>query len=259
MSEDDLVRVTKPENGVAWVELNRPERMNAMNDEMVSGGLRDIFVWLESDNDVRVMVLTGAGRAFCAGGDLDAEAFSSGDDKFEFIRDAQTTVTSLLDMRKPTIAVVNGAASGGGMGLALACDIRIGGRSTFFSCPFTSMGLVPDFGASYLLTRAVGTSHAMAIALSGRRVGADESLTLGLLQELVEDPVERGRELAQSIAAAPAEATSATKQAILSAAEVSASTQILEIEPVLQARMMAGAAFRERFAAYKRKVVRESA
>jgi enoyl-CoA hydratase/carnithine racemase len=248
---DSPVQVTKDPAGVAVVILNRPSRLNALSDDLLSGLLRDVFLELGADVDVRSVVVTGAGRAFSAGADLDAAALDAGDDKAEFIRLAQTTVTALLDIRVPTIAAVHGPAVGGGMGLALACDIRIAGPQAFFSSPFMSMALIPDFGASYLLTHAVGPAHALLMAVTGRRVAGQESLRLGLVQELVDDPLARAMELAATIAAGAPRATIATKQAIRSAAAVDAPRQILEIEPVLQAQMMAGREFRDRFETYR--------
>lgn len=258
MADDQLdgpVRVSSKPNGVILVELNRPDRFNALNDEMVSGLLRDVFAAITTNKEARVLVLTGSGQAFSAGGDLNAAAFDADEDKTEFIRSAQTTVTTLLDIPIPTIAAVNGPAAGGGMALALACDIRIAGRNAFYSCPFLSMGLIPDFGASFLLSRTIGSSNALFMALTGRRVHADESLRLGLSQEISDDPLERALELAGVIALGPPLATIATKKALLSAGKVEADRQILEIEPVLQAEMMAGSEFRERFEIYRTKVL----
>jgi len=248
---DNPLQVTKDAGGVAVVILNRPSRLNALSDELVSGILRDTFLDLGGDADVSVVVVTGAGRAFSAGGDLDAAAFGAEDDKADSLRRAQTTVTALLDIRVPTIAAVHGPAVGGGMALALACDIRIAGPQAFFSSPFLSMALIPDFGASYLLTRAVGPADALLMALTGRQVAGEESLRLGLVQELVDDPLGRAMELAATIAAGPRRATIATKQAIRSATVVDAPRQILEVEPVLQAQMLAGREFRDRFEAYR--------
>jgi enoyl-CoA hydratase/carnithine racemase len=248
------VKVTNEALGVTVVTLERPARLNALSDELVSGLLRDVFLELGSDTSVRAVVLTGAGRAFSAGGDLDAAAFDAGDDKAEFIRLAQTTVTALLDIRVPTIAAVHGPAAGGGMALALACDIRITGPRAFFSCPFLAMALIPDFGASYLLTRAAGPADALLMALTGRRVAGEEAIRLGLAQELVDDPLERAMELAVLVASGPPRATIATKQAIRSATVLDAHRQILEVEPALQAQMMSGAEFRDRFTAYREAV-----
>jgi enoyl-CoA hydratase/carnithine racemase len=248
------VEVTKQGSGVALVTLNRPARLNALSDELVSGLLRDVFLDIGSDTTVRAVVLSGAGKAFSAGGDLDATAFDAGDDKAEFIRLAQTTVTALLDIRVPTIAAVHGPAAGGGMALALACDIRIAGPRAFFSCPFLAMALIPDFGASYLLTCAAGPADALLMALTGRRVAGEEAIRMGLAQELVDDPLERAVELAVLVASGPPRATIATKQAIRSAAVLDARRQILEVEPALQAQMMSGAEFRERFTAYREAV-----
>jgi 2-(1,2-epoxy-1,2-dihydrophenyl)acetyl-CoA isomerase len=198
--------------GVATITLNRPDKRNALSDELTPA-LRQTLLVVEADPAVRCVVITGAGRAFCAGGDV--SGMGSGapatpqptlEDAIRKLQHRQETLTlRLWDLAKPTIAALPGAAAGAGMCIALACDLRIAARSAFITTGFGNVGLSGDYGGSWLLTQLIGVARAKAMYYTGRRVGADEALALGLLDEVVPDEELRSRTqaLAASIAAGP--------------------------------------------------------
>ncbi|MDA0982062.1 MAG: enoyl-CoA hydratase [Proteobacteria bacterium] len=206
---------------VATVSFNRPESRNALGD-IVTPALREILLVLEADADVRVIILTGVGKAFCAGGDVKDMAAGapdnrSLDDKIRALQHRQQTLTLRLhELAKPTIAALPGAAAGAGMSIALACDIRIGAKSAFFAPGYTAIGLSGDYGASWQLTQIVGPAKAKEIYFTGRRVLAEEALALGLLNEVVADEelAPCTAELAKQIASGPPLAIRYMKQNI---------------------------------------------
>ncbi len=182
---------------VAVITLNRPDRYNAMNELMRQELLASIRHADQSD-DVRAIVITGAGKAFCSGGDMQDKAKArenqDSDDnqaKPGIIMERTTPMRDkiILAMResdKPLIAAVNGVAAGGGMTLALACDIRIGSSKARFSQSFTRRGMHPDSGSTYFLPRLVGMAAACDMIWSGRMVEAEESLKLGIVSRITE-------------------------------------------------------------------------
>lgn len=185
----------KHDDGVDWVTLNRPEHLNALDPDLIDA-LNVYFGQLQRNRDTRIVVLRGAGNSFCAGLDL----------KHAMARRAQHQeppgVTESLDSQRriadivmlmrrcpqPIVALLRGAAAGGGFALALAADIRIAGRSARMNCAFIKLGLGGcDIGTSYFLPRLVGVSVASELILTGRFIGAERALAVGLVSELVED------------------------------------------------------------------------
>ncbi len=158
------------EGGVAMLTLNRPERLNALNVEL-STTLAGLVTRVAADPAVRVIVLTGAGRAFCAGGDLgvirDARDRGAAGELEPLLRAGMQMVVQMRTTPKPVIAAVNGPAAGGGMNLALACDIRIASEEATFGQNFARVGLFPDYGGTYLLPRLVGESRVAEMFYTG--------------------------------------------------------------------------------------------
>lgn len=197
-----------PAEGIALLRLNRPARLNALDDAAV----REIGRLLDrvgDDDTCRVLILTGAGRGFCAGFDLalagDAPGSERGETQAWMKRQELFAglVTRLRSLRQPVIAAVNGPANGAGLGIALAAEIRIAARSASFNSAFVKVGMSScDIGVSWLLPRAVGTSRSFEMMLTGRMVGADEAERIGLVSQVVDDAalLPRAMELAQSIA-----------------------------------------------------------
>ena len=178
------------ENGIATLTFNRPERLNALSTPIMQG-LLDGLPRLAGDPAVKVVILTGAGRAFCAGGDVKSMAEGgeqrSAAEAAAHLRSRMEVSRILHELPKPTIAMINGPAAGAGLALALACDLRIAGTSARLVTAFVKVGFSGDFDGSYFLTRLVGTARARELYFTGRPVAADEAVTLGLVNRVVSD------------------------------------------------------------------------
>jgi 2-(1,2-epoxy-1,2-dihydrophenyl)acetyl-CoA isomerase len=216
------VSVTYQELGdVAVLTLARPEVFNSIDQAVTEGIIAGLS---RAGREARAAVITGAGRAFCAGadlGDLMEEYERDGPDLRKVIDQRfNPIVHALLDARVPTVAAVNGAAAGAGMGLALACDLRVMADTAFFMSAFVNVALIPDTGSAWMLPNMVGVSRAMEIAMSGRRVPADEALALGLTARVVptDQVLAAALELATTLAAGPTTALVETRTLIHSAA-----------------------------------------
>jgi len=216
-----LLRET-PADGVLVLRLNRPERLNALNDGLVAE-LRQTFAALAGERDVRVVILTGAGRGFCSGidvRDFGARVIDASDpaiDRLRFQEMMASLPQAIRALPQPVIAAVNGPAVGGGLALCLACDMRICGTSASFANAAILLGLSgAEMGMSYYLPRIVGLSVAADWMLTGRTVPADEAYQRGLVSELVDDDQlhDRAVERATQIAAHSLLAAQMTKRAL---------------------------------------------
>ncbi|MFA5550616.1 MAG: enoyl-CoA hydratase-related protein [Trueperaceae bacterium] len=172
------------EGGALRITLDRPEVLNALTFELL-GELAHALRGPAAESGVRAVLITGAGRGFCAGADL-ASTPLSGDIGEILETSYHPVVHAIAELNKPVIAGVNGVAAGAGLSLALACDMRFLAQSASFAVGFTGIGLVMDAGGSYFLPRLVGVGRAMELALSNRRVGAEEALALGLGERILE-------------------------------------------------------------------------
>jgi 2-(1,2-epoxy-1,2-dihydrophenyl)acetyl-CoA isomerase len=207
MTQDLLESV---EDGVAVLTLNRPDRLNAMSRPMLDA-LLAALPRLAADHEVGAVVLTGAGRAFCAGGDVKAMAEgreSEGttlEERAQALRGRMEVSRWLHEMPKPTIAMVRGAAAGAGLSLALACDLRVAGDTARFAPAFARVGYSGDFGGSWFLTRLVGTAKARELYYTADIVDAQHALVLGLVNRVVPEArlEEETRALARRLAAGP--------------------------------------------------------
>lgn len=210
------------DDAIATLTLNRPEARNAYSTEMVDG-LLDALDRAEDDDAVRAVIVTGAGPAFCAGGDLKAMKDKSGmfaGDPVElrdnYMRGLQSLPRRFERFEKPTIAAINGHAIGAGLDLSLMCDIRIASDQAKFGSTFAKVGLIPGDGGAYLLPRVVGFSKAVELILTARIFGADEALRIGLVSEALpaDEVVERARGVADEIAKLPPKAVKTAKAAL---------------------------------------------
>src|SRR5512145_2135966 len=187
---DDLLETVK--DGVATLTLNRPDRLNALSPAMLDA-LLAALPRLAADADVGAVVLTGAGRAFCAGGDVKAMAegrelaAGSLEDKAQALRARMEVSRWLHEMPKPTIAMVRGAAAGAGLSMALACDLRVAGESAKFATAFARVGYSGDFGGSWFLTQLVGTAKARELYYTAEIVDARTAAQLGIVNRVVPD------------------------------------------------------------------------
>ena len=207
------------ENSVLTITLNRPDKLNAMTPALLRE-LKEAFEHANNDSSVRVVVLTGAGRGFCAGADLAAASELMMQGGFSYEENLNSTYNPLIltmqSLQKPIIAAVNGVAAGAGMSLALACDIRIAAESASFLQAFVKIGLVPDSGSTWMLPRLIGMTKALELMLTGQRVSAAEALDLGIVNRVVAD-ADLGstvQQMAQMFAAAPTKAIGLIKQAV---------------------------------------------
>ena len=226
------------EDGVATLTFNRPERMNALSTPIMEGLLHGL-PRLAGDPAVKVVVLTGAGRAFCAGGDVKDMAQGgeqrSAPEATARLRSRMEVSRILHELPKPTIAMINGPAAGAGLAFALACDLRIAGASARLVTAFVRVGFSGDFGGSYFLTRLVGTARARELYFTGRPVDADEALSLGLVNRVVPDGdlATVMMELARSLAHGPSIALGLMKRN-LNCAESCGLAELLDMEATHQ-------------------------
>ncbi len=209
--------LTAVEQGVATLTLNRPERLNAINPEM-NALLQQRLHEAGRDPAVRCIVLTGAGRAFCAGGDVTRMVEGAPPPSYEEdVRDQQErhgVITLIHDLPKPVIAMVNGVAAGAGVSLAMACDLRIAAAGARFTTAFLRVGFSGDYGGTWLLTQLVGTAKARELYFTSEQVGTEEALRIGLVNRVVPDEQlqETTLALARQIAAGPAIALAYMKE-----------------------------------------------
>lgn len=214
MSAATVLIETRPAEGVAMLRINRPEVLNALNLELRKA-LAEAFTRLDADAAVKVIVLTGSERAFCAGADLNEYVNAS---PMEVIsRDMGRLWDAIADCRKPVIAAVRGHALGGGCELAMHADIIIAGKSASFGQPEVRIGIMPGGGGTQRLTRAVGKFAAMKILLSGDTFKTDAALAMGLVSEVLEDAEVEARALALAgqLAALPSMSVRFIKEAVL--------------------------------------------
>ena len=236
----DLLEVI--ENGVAVLTLNRPERLNAMSGPMLDG-LLEALPRLGEDSAVGVVVLTGAGRGFCAGGDVKAMVEGTEmegvtlEERAYGLRARMEVSRWLHEMPKPTIAMVRGAAAGAGLSLAIACDMRLAGDSARFGTAFARVGYSGDFGGTFFLTQLVGTAKARELYYTADLLDAQQALALGLVNRVIADArlEEETLALAARIAAGPRIAHRYMKRN-LNAAETATLTEILDLEAWHHAR-----------------------
>ena len=239
--------------GIARLTLNRPERLNSFNTEM-HAEVRSVLAAVRA-SAARVLVITGAGRGFCAGQDLGDRAVAPGGaaaDLGESIeRNYKPLVLALRSLPLPVIAAVNGVAAGAGANIALACDLVIAARSASFVQAFARLGLVPDSGGTWFLPRNVGTARALGLALLGEKLPAEQAAAWGLIWRCVDDAELGGvvESLAQAFAAAPTRGLARTKQAIYESWGRTLAEQ-LDVERDYQAELGRTADYAEGVAAF---------
>lgn len=230
------------EGGIGILTLNDPDNMNALTEQLRID-LSDCLERIPEEPDLRVVIFTGSGKAFSAGGDMElflkrsvARQESGGVDALF----SNNLARQLQRIEVPVIAAINGAAVGGGFTLSLSCDLRIASREARFGAVFARVGLSPEYGSSYLLSRIVGHTKASELVLTARLFGADEALQIGLLNEVVEPDqlMVRARELAEQIAVLPPVAVRLGKRTLRHGLECTLS-QALEYEELAETHCFA--------------------
>ena len=242
--------------GIARLTLNRPERINSFNSAM-HGEVRAALAAVKSA-EARVLVITGAGRGFCAGQDLSDRAVAPGGaapdlaDSIE--KNYKPLVLALRELPLPVIAAVNGVAAGAGANIALACDLVVAARSASFVQAFAKLGLVPDSGGTWFLPRLVGTARALGLALLGEKLSAEQAASWGLIWRCVEDAELAAvvDSLALQLAGAPTRGLARTKQAIYWGLNRTLPEQ-LDIERDYQGELGRSADYAEGVAAFSEK------
>jgi 2-(1,2-epoxy-1,2-dihydrophenyl)acetyl-CoA isomerase len=240
---------TSPEGAVLTITLNRPDVLNAFNADLhraLAGALREARA-----PDVRAVVLTGAGRGFCVGQDL-TEFREATDDIAPRLRAGyHPNVVAIRALEKPVLAAVNGPAAGAGLSLACACDLRLAADAATFIPAFINIGLVPDSGGTFFVSRLLGSARAFEWMTSGRRLSADEALDWGLVSEVVELDrlAARAAERAAELAAMPTRGIAFSKR-LFDYAEHTTLEEQLELEAQLQAAATRTNDFREGVAAF---------
>ncbi|CAH0245553.1 1,2-epoxyphenylacetyl-CoA isomerase [Massilia sp. Bi118] len=225
-------------HGIAVLTLNRPDRLNSFTQAM-HGEVRDALDKLQADKTARVLVLTGAGRGFCAGQDLNDRAVEPGGKGVDLGESVEKfyapLVTTLRSLPMPVICAVNGVAAGAGANLALACDIVLAAKSASFIEAFCKLGLIPDTGGTWALPRLVGPARAMGLALLGDKLPAEKAEQWGLIWRCVPDEalMDEAMAMAEHFAAAPTKGLAFTKKAMLASW-----TNTLEEQLQLEAGMM---------------------
>ncbi len=243
--------------GVARLTLNRPDRLNsftvAMHEEVA-----DALTQVERDDTVRAMLLTGAGRGFCAGQDLADRAVAPGAEPVDLGRSVELYYAPLIrrlsGLDKPVVCAVNGVAAGAGANIALACDIVIAARSAKFIQSFANIGLIPDSGGTWVLPRLVGLARALGLALTGDPLPAETAESWGLIWKCVDDDaLEReASTLAARFASGPTRGLAATKHALRASSLQSLSDE-LDIERDLMRELGRSADYQEGVAAFTAK------
>lgn len=251
------IRLEKQE-GVAWLTMARPEKLNSMTPQNALE-LVDAFEQVAVDDEARVLVITGEGRAFSAGGDVQELLLRCHElppvERRRLIRDFDRIVLRLIELEKPTIAMINGVASGGGCCLALACDIRIASEAARLGVVFIQRGLSgADLGATYLLPRLIGWGRACELLYTGDIIDAAEAARIGLVNRVVsrDDLRPTVEALAQRLASGPATALTLTKRAMLRERDLNFA-QALELEALIQEEAMLSPDYLEGVTSFKEK------
>jgi 2-(1,2-epoxy-1,2-dihydrophenyl)acetyl-CoA isomerase len=243
--------------GVATLTLNRPERLNSFTVAM-HGEVRAALGAVRADRSVRCLVLTGAGRGFCAGQDLADRAVAPGGEPLDLGESIEKhykpLVLALRDLPLPVIAAVNGVAAGAGANIALACDLVFAARSASFIQSFARLGVVPDCGGTWSLPRLVGQARALGLALLGDKLSAEQAEQWGLIWKCVDDAelMPAVRKAAEQLAAGPTRGLARTKQAIFASSGLTLEAS-LDLERDLQRELGRSNDYREGVAAFMEK------
>ena len=242
------------DGAVATITLNRPDVLNALNTPLMLA-LREALTQAQTDEAVRAVIVTGAGRGFSAGADLASSSPGGGSDPGSTLRDRYHPVITLMrSMPKPIISAVNGVAAGAGMSIAMAGDIILAGRSASFLQAFSKIGLVPDAGSTWFLPRYVGDVRARAMAILADRISAEDAKSFGLVWQVCEDDAlqTQAREMAAKLASMPTRAYAMIKEALNDSHQRDLPAQ-LELEAELQMKAAKTEDFREGVAAFLQK------
>lgn len=254
MTESSVLFQVK--DSVAVITLNEGERMNPLT-EALQAGLLDAIARVKQDRSIRAVLLTANGRGFCSGADLKdfgrrADELPAGDSLGQYVgrmmeKSGNPILHGLRNLPVPVVCAVNGAAAGGGFGIALAGDIVLAARAAFFYLPFVpALGIVPDMGASWTLLRSIGRARSLGLTLTGEKLSAEKAVEWGLIWGCVDDDQlqPEAMRLARQLAALPGHAITETR-ALFDAAEVNTLERQLDLEGARQGALIDGESFAE--------------
>ncbi|MGA2532665.1 MAG: enoyl-CoA hydratase-related protein [Candidatus Aminicenantales bacterium] len=210
---DYQILKTTVSEGIATVTVSRPQALNALNSRFFQE-MNSLLAELGRRDDVKVLIITGEGKAFAAGADIAEMVLKTQSEGHEFSRAGQKTFRSLELFAKPVIAAVNGFALGGGAELAMACDVRVASSKAKFGQPEVNLGVIPGYGATQRLPRLIGLGNALYLLMTGEMIGAEEAMRIGLVQKVVEpeELLPAATELAKAIASKGPQAVRLVKQ-----------------------------------------------
>jgi enoyl-CoA hydratase len=188
------------DHGILTLTLNRPDKLNALNDEVLNT-LAEIFSHAKHNHEIKALLLTGSGKAFCAGADISRLALCDAQTGYQFACDGQDVFRQLETLGKPSLAAINGFAFGGGCELAMAATLRIAASTAQFGQPEVKLGVIPGYGGTQRLARLIGKGRALDLCLTGRFINAETALNWGLVSDVVEAEslLERGKSLLKTI------------------------------------------------------------
>jgi 2-(1,2-epoxy-1,2-dihydrophenyl)acetyl-CoA isomerase len=248
---------TTTENGICTIKLNRPEVRNALGLEM-RAELREFFTEVKYKDEIKAIILTGEGKAFSAGGDLGALKEVDAVSGRQRIKAGHEMIQAILNLEKPVIAAINGAAAGAGVSLAVACDMVIASRSTVFIQSFAKVGLIPDLGSIDFLPRLVGRHRALELMFLGEKITAEQAQAMGIINRVVEDEmlIDEACKLAQQLSEGPQMALGLMKK-LVNRSVLADLDESLELEGFAQAMCFESSDFKEGVKAFyeKRKPV----
>ncbi|MGX9135133.1 enoyl-CoA hydratase/isomerase family protein [Rummeliibacillus sp. JY-2-4R] len=251
------IKVTTAQDGVCTVTLNRPEVRNAMGLQLREE-LKEFFLKVKDKDEVKAIILTGEGNVFSAGGDLSALKHVDAIAGRKRLQAGHELIQAILNLEKPVIAAVNGAAAGAGVSLALACDLIIASRSTVFIQSFAKVGLIPDLGSIYFLPKLVGRHRALELMFLGERVTAEQAQSIGMINRVVDDEnlLDEASKIAQTISAGPANALGLMKK-LVNRSVCDQLDESLEMEALAQSLCFESVEFKEGVQAFfeKRKPI----
>lgn len=225
------------EDGVAVIQMNNPKAMNALEDEL-SAELLSAYRDVAADPEIGAVILTGAEKAFCAGGDLKklSQGFPSAEAGYDYMRSFREMVTTFMNMPKPTIAAVNGYAVGAGFCIAMQADLILASDKAKFGMAFANVGLIPDLAGMYTLPRLVGLQRAKELIFTGRTIGAEEAKDMGIVNQVVshDSLMDEAKKLAKRLADGPRVALRMAKNVMNDSINMTLE-QLLDLEPHAQA------------------------
>lgn len=239
MGENYEAIFVEREGGILTITLNRPKNLNAMSPQLM-GDLKSALIEAAKDSEIKVLVITGAGRAFCAGGDVELDLAYicklSSLEVREYLAGFASVIQTIYHMEKPVIAAINGVAVGGGCDLVMACDIRIASEKAKFGMAYIRMGIVSDLGGVYFLPRLVGMGRAKLLCFTGDIVTAEYAEKIGLVDQVVPESELKGAvdELAKKLASGPTQAIGLYKHALHQSSHMDLDTSLLYTNQIQQ-------------------------